>query len=106
MGVPEEDFDSLNDAVSPEFFELITQTAANNTKIYTEVFKAEPHNEQTDFEKLTADREAFAAMSIEERTQAYEERIGDVVGHIVDYPVYYMSAQSLGKTQIFPLLIF
>ena len=93
MGV--EDLDSLDDCISEEFFEMMVERSKKNTQIYYDIYRAEPSDNQRTFEELVADREAFENTSIEERQNTYDENIGGVVGHVVDFPVHYMQEQSL-----------
>ena len=93
MGV--EDIEEINDCVSDEFFTLLTETAANNSEIYYNIFKAEPSDFQRTFKDLEADRKAFEETPMEEIQEIYDEQIGGVVGHVVDYPIHYMENESL-----------
>jgi hypothetical protein len=43
-------------------------------------------------------------MTKEEQIDKYNDQIEELQGHIVEYPVYYMSSQSLSKFS--PLLTF
>uniref|UniRef100_A0A7S3NN57 Phospholipase n=1 Tax=Euplotes crassus TaxID=5936 RepID=A0A7S3NN57_EUPCR len=90
-----EDLEEINDCATEEFWEFIQERSAKNTKIYYDIFKSEPSDTQRNFDDLKADREAIENMPCADRQDLYDEKIEDVVGHIVDYPVHYMEGESL-----------
>lgn len=93
MGV--EDLDELSDPICDEVFERLVQVSDNNTKLYRELFRAEPDDHQTDFEKLKEDRETYQNMSQAEKIDKYKRLSPEIQGHVVDYPIYYMKDQNL-----------
>lgn len=93
MGV--EDIHELEDPICDEVFERLVQVSDKNTKLYRELFRAEPDDHQTDFEKLKEDREAYQSMGKVEQIDKYKRLSPEIQGHVVDYPIYYMKDQDL-----------
>ena len=88
---PEEVVDPLDE----EFIQNFVERAYNNTRIYNEVFKAEPDNTQKTFDDLQKDRDDYDNMGSVEQMNKYEEYKDQIIGHIVDYPVNYLIDQNL-----------
>lgn len=83
------------DPISEEFFKKFTGRAKENTRIYRELFRAEPDNHQKTFEDLKQDREDFKKMGNVELYEKYKEMSPNIQGHMVDYPVEYLKNSDL-----------
>lgn len=66
------------------------QIVADNTKFYYDVFRAEPDNHQTTFERILSDREELEKRTPKETLRLYEIEKENVRGHAVEYPVNFL----------------
>ena len=83
------------DPVSPEFWDAWNARAAQNSKFYRDVFKAEPDDLFDSYKTLVKYRKEQEAKTVEDFLEEYNLRKHEVVGHIVEYPHNFLKNESL-----------
>ena len=69
--------------------------AQSNTQLYRTIFRCEPDNKQSDFNKLQQDRDYYNGLTPQQKQDLYDENKDKIEGHVVEYPVYYMADETL-----------
>lgn len=90
-----DDLDEVSDPLCEEFFQKLIRRSEKNTKYYRDIFKVEPDDRQTDFDKIKQDREEFESRGTTKTYELYQELAPKIKGHIVDYPIYYLQNEDL-----------
>jgi phospholipase D1/2 len=92
---------SYNDVLDPiAARDKINQLVAKNTMLYQEIFKSEPDNSIANFgelQQLRTLRESEQSYVLE-FTQKYLQLKDQIIGHAVEYPVYFLKEERLGQS--------
>ena len=86
----------LDDPISEKLWHTMKVKAKNNTFIYDIIFDCFPHNKFNTFKKLKERRLFKTKEEIEELKQNYKNNIGNIDGHIVEYPYEFLKDEELG----------
>ncbi|XP_072904854.1 phospholipase D2-like isoform X1 [Hemitrygon akajei] len=94
LGLSDAEMGSVQDPVSDQCFqEIWNATATRNATIYDQVFKCLPSNSTTNLEELRAFVSAPALVT--ENPEEAREKIKDVRGFLVQYPLYFLCDEHL-----------
>ena len=95
FGLP---YDQIKDPLAVR--EKVSEQARNNSLLYYEIFKCEPDNQIKNFAelKVTRAQRQEVQSNILEFTQKYLKLKSEIVGHAVEYPVYFLNDEKLGKS--------
>ena len=94
LGIKDND-EILNDPVSDNLWNFIIDRAKNNTSIYREIFDCFPDNKFTTFSELK-NRKIIRNKEDEDKLkESYENKIKEVVGHIVEYPTKFLKDEII-----------
>ncbi|RHZ44600.1 hypothetical protein Glove_718g64 [Diversispora epigaea] len=98
----------VENPVSDQFFQLWTNTAKTNTKIYSEVFACVPDDKVTDWEeykKFVPDHAKIPIGHITESARgnlsASEAKLKGIKGHLVTFPLKFMNKVKLSGSVVF-----
>lgn len=87
----------LDDPVSNKLFDFMKSRARDNTKKYFDLFKCYPDNYFTNY-KLIKDTEKLKEEENQEIfLNKYMNEKDKIIGHIVEYPFYFLKEESLSK---------
>ena len=82
----------LFDPLSDEFLKLVQNTAHNNTMIYRKLWGCYPDDNYKTFKDL----KKRSTLSKEELIENYEKEKNGIVGHAVEFPLYFLEKENLG----------
>ncbi len=94
FGVP---YDQIKDPITSKT--NLIKLAETNTKIHQEIFRCEPDDNISNFEQLIKLRELRQKEQedIEAFTAKYLTLRNFIVGHAVNYPVFFLKDENLGQ---------
>jgi hypothetical protein len=69
--------------------------AEKNSELYRTIFRCEPDNKQSDFQKLQQDRDYYNKLTPQQKQDLYDEHSRQIEGHVVEYPIFYMADETL-----------
>ena len=82
----------LFDPLSDEFLKLVQNTAHNNTMIYRKLWGCYPDDIYETFKDL----KKRSTLSKEELIENYEKEKKGIIGHAVEFPLYFLKKENLG----------
>ena len=82
----------LFDPLSDEFLKLVQNTAYNNTMIYRKLWGCYPDDNYKTFKDL----KNRTTLSKEELIESYKKEKNGIVGHAVEFPLYFLEKENLG----------
>ena len=82
----------LSDPLSDKFLELIQNTAHNNTLIYRNLWGCYPDDTYKTFKDL----KDHTSLSKEELLEKYNQEKKNIIGHAVEFPLYFLEKENLG----------
>ena len=85
----------LDDPLNPELWSHLLTKAKVNSIIYSEIFNCFPDNKFNKFEKLKKRKIIKTKEDIENLKKEYQSKIIGVVGHVVEYPIYFLKDEDL-----------
>jgi hypothetical protein len=85
----------MADAASEEVYKKLIDRSNTNTELYRNIFRCEPDDKQTSFDRLREDRQWYADLSQDQKMGIYQDNAPDIQGNVVSYPMYYMNDESL-----------
>jgi hypothetical protein len=91
------------DIVSDRFWDTVAQRAKKNTEIYREIFYCQPDDLIPEAEQVESFMNKIEKNPARLR-EIYDQKITGVKGHVVKYPLEFMSAEkSLSSPEFFDL---
>ena len=82
----------LSDPLSDKFLELVQNTAHNNTLIYRNLWGCYPDDTYKTFKDLRDHKD----LSKEELLEKYNQEKKNIIGHAVEFPLYFLEKENLG----------
>ena len=85
----------LNDPLNPELWQDLRIKAVVNSQIYSDIFDCFPDNKFNNLAKLKK-RKIFKTQEDKEKLKKeYKNKIIGVIGHVVEYPLYFLKDEEL-----------
>ena len=94
LGINQKD-SILDDPVSDQLFSLIKERARKNTEIYHEIFACYPHDSFVSYQSL---KDAQKNKKSENLLNKYNKLQEEIVGHIVEFPLFFLKNENLQTT--------
>ena len=101
----------LDDPLNDKLWKLMKDKAKNNTFIYDKIFDCYPHNKFNNLTKLKERKMFKTPEEIKQLKKDYEDNIGKIDGHIVEFPYAFLKDEELdiaffSKENLIPERIF
>jgi phospholipase D1/2 len=85
----------LDDPVSDQLYSLIINRARKNTEIYHDLFSCYPDDSFESFQSLEDAQKMKKTEKAEDLLNKYKKLKGEIVGHIVEFPLLFLKEESL-----------
>ena len=85
----------LVDPVNDKLLTLIQTRAANNTKIYRELFGCYPDDNYKKFNDIKKKRQFKDDEELKQFKELYENKKKEIIGHIVQFPLHFLENEDL-----------
>ena len=89
----------LDDPVNKKLFKFMNSRAKNNTKIYRDIFGCYPDDSYNNFESIRNAQKIKDEEWDDVLLNKYMRKKNEIVGHIVEYPLYFLKDEKLGKVK-------
>ena len=90
----------LDDPVSNKLYSLFRNRARNNTEIYHDLFACYPDDSFVNFRSLENAQEMKKKEKAEDLLDKYNKLKNNIVGHIVEFPLFFLKEESLSTSWI------
>ena len=90
----------LDDPVSNKLYSLFRNRARNNTEIYHDLFACYPDDSFANFSSLEHAQEMKKKEKAEDLLDKYNKLKSNIVGHIVEFPLFFLKEESLSTSWI------
>ena len=85
----------LVDPLSDEFLKLLRNRAEKNTLTYRELWGCYPDDEYKHFKDIKR-KGNYSNDELRKFKELYENKKGDIVGHVVQFPLHFLEKENLG----------
>ena len=92
----------LDDPVSNQLFSLFLERARKNTEIYHDLFACYPDDSFVSFQSLKEAQKMKKLEKAEDLLNKYNKLKEKIIGHIVEFPLFFLKEESLKTTFIYP----
>ena len=92
----------LDDPVSNQLFSLFLERARKNTEIYHDLFACYPDDSFVSFQSLKDAQKMKKLEKAEDLLNKYNKLKEKIIGHIVEFPLFFLKEESLKTTIIYP----
>ena len=86
----------LDNPISDELHSLIWETARKNTDLYRQIFMCYPDDCYTKFSMIPPKNTVQNKAQEYSLKKNYEEKKGQIIGHIVEFPLHFLEEEQLG----------
>ena len=85
----------LDDPVSNQLYSLFLKRARKNTEIYHDIFSCYPHDSFISYQSLKDAQKIKNLENPEDLLNKYNKLKGEIIGHIVEFPLLFLKEESL-----------
>ena len=93
LGISQDD-PILDDPVSNKLYSLFINRARNNTEIYRDLFSCYPDDTFESFQSLKHAQRIKKSENAEDLLNKYNKLKGKIVGHIVEFPLFFLKGET------------
>ena len=99
LGISQDD-SILDDPVSNQLYSLFLKRARSNTQIYHDLFACYPDDSFVSFKSLKDAQKMKKFEKVEDLLNKYNKLKSNIVGHIVEFPLFFLKEESLSTSWI------
>ena len=92
----------MDDPVSNQLYSLFLERARKNTEIYHDLFACYPDDSFVSFKSLKDAQKMKKFEKVEDLLNKYNKLKEKIIGHIVEFPLFFLKEESLKTTIIYP----